>query len=47
MEKEYIRQAAAAARELMETAEMKSGQILVVGCSSSEVESYRLGTHSS
>lgn len=47
MEKEYIQQAADAARELMETADMKPGQILVVGCSSSEVESYRLGTHSS
>lgn len=40
-------QAAHAATELMETAKMKPGQILVVGCSSSEVEAFRLGTHSS
>lgn len=46
IQKDYVRQAAAAARELMEIAGMKAGQILVVGCSSSEVDSYRLGTHS-
>ncbi|MCI5649783.1 MAG: TIGR01440 family protein [Fusicatenibacter sp.] len=33
--------------ELIETAKMKRGQILVVGCSSSEIAHYRLGTHSS
>lgn len=47
MEQNYILEAAKAARELIETADMQPGQILVVGCSSSEVEGCRLGTHSS
>lgn len=33
--------------ELLETASMKPGQILVVGCSSSEIDSYKIGSHSS
>ena len=33
--------------ELLETARMEPEQILVVGCSSSEIASYRLGSHSS
>ncbi len=33
--------------ELLETAKLKKGQILVVGCSSSEVGSYKIGSHSS
>lgn len=47
MEQNYILEASKAARELIETADMQPGQILVVGCSSSEVEGCRLGTHSS
>ena len=34
-------------RELMETANLKQGQILVVGCSSSEIGSFKIGSHSS
>ena len=34
-------------RELMETAGLKQGQILVVGCSSSEIGSFKIGSHSS
>ena len=33
--------------ELLEVAKLKPGQILVVGCSSSEVGSFRIGSHSS
>lgn len=40
-------QAAMATRELIEKSQICGGQILVVGCSSSEIEHYRLGTHSS
>ena len=32
--------------ELLAVAKMKPGQILVVGCSSSEIGSYRIGSHS-
>ena len=34
-------------REFMETAGLKPGQILVVGCSSSEIGSFKIGSHSS
>lgn len=34
-------------RELMEKADLKQGQILVVGCSSSEIGSFKIGSHSS
>ena len=33
--------------ELMEVALLKPGQILVVGCSSSEIDSFKIGSHSS
>lgn len=36
-----------AARELLELAKMKKGEILVVGCSTSEVAGVRIGTYSS
>lgn len=36
-----------AAGELLEVAKLKPGQILVAGCSSSEVGSFRIGSHSS
>ena len=32
--------------ELMEAARLKPGQILVVGCSSSEIDSFKIGSHS-
>ena len=40
-------QAYSAAKEIMETAGLKKGQILVVGCSTSEVMGDRIGTNSS
>ena len=36
-----------ARQELMEVALLKPGQILVVGCSSSEIDSFKIGSHSS
>ena len=48
MDLEKIRQEACfVAEELIETAQMKQGQILVVGCSSSEIHNSNLGTDSS
>ncbi len=41
------RQAVSAAWELLETANMKEGQILVVGCSSSEIAAHAIGCYSS
>ena len=40
-------QAMAVTKELIETAGMKPGQILVVGCSSSEVAAHKIGCYSS
>lgn len=40
-------QAAAAADAFFETAKMKAGQILVVGCSSSEIAAQKIGSFSS
>ena len=34
-------------RELLEAARLKPGQLLVVGCSSSEIEAHRIGSYSS
>ena len=46
MDLEKIRQeACSVAEELIETAQMKQGQILVVGCSSSEIHNSKLGTY--
>ena len=44
---EISRQCTAAVTELCEAADLKKGQILVVGCSSSEVLGKRIGTFSS
>lgn len=33
-------------KELLHAAHMKAGQILVVGCSSSEIDSFKIGSHS-
>ena len=40
-------QAKKVAEELLEAAKLREGQILVVGCSSSEIDSFRIGSHSS
>ena len=40
-------QAKTAAAELLEVSGIREGQILVVGCSSSEIGSFRIGSHSS
>ena len=47
MNEERTAQAYSAAAELCEKANLKKGQILVVGCSSSEVCGDRIGTNSS
>uniref|UniRef100_UPI003FEDCEEA DUF436 family protein n=1 Tax=Faecalibacterium sp. TaxID=1971605 RepID=UPI003FEDCEEA len=36
-----------AVEELLEQAKLKKGDVFVVGCSSSEIASYRIGSHSS
>lgn len=41
------KQASAVTRELCEKANLKKGQILVIGCSSSEVQGDRIGSNSS
>ena len=46
MMQQIAEQAAAAARELCETARLKKGDILVVGCSTSEVRGSKIGTDS-
>lgn len=40
-------QTAQVLRELLDAAVMKEGQILVAGCSSSEIEAHRIGSYSS
>lgn len=44
---EIAAQAAEITEELIETAKMKEGQILVVGCSSSEIAAHTIGCYSS
>lgn len=44
---EIAAQAASIAEELIETANMKPGQILIVGCSSSEIAAHAIGCYSS
>ena len=46
MMQQIAEQAAAAVRELCETAKLKAGDILVVGCSTSEVRGSKIGTDS-
>lgn len=46
MYSELINQAEDVTREIVETANLKKGQILVVGCSSSEICGDRMGTNS-
>ena len=43
---QYKQQAAAAALELVETAKLRAGQTVVVGCSTSEVTGHRIGSFS-
>ena len=40
-------EAKAAAEQLCEAARVKAGQIVIIGCSSSEISGYRVGSHSS
>ncbi len=47
METEITRDTQIAVRELIEAAHLTSGQILVIGCSSSEMIGERIGKHSS
>ena len=44
---ELKEQAAAAAHEIIEVSGIKKGQILVVGCSTSEISGHKIGTDSS
>ena len=44
MMKNIFNQAQSAANELIEKAEIKSGDIVVIGCSTSEVIGERIGT---
>lgn len=44
---EIRKQAEEAAREIYELSGLKKGQLLVVGCSSSEISDYHIGSHSS
>ena len=46
-EKELYRQARAAAEEIMEKAKLHRGQLLVVGCSTSEILGDKIVSHSS
>ncbi len=43
---EINQQAKTATKELLEIANLKKGQIFVVGCSSSEIGGYKIGSHS-
>ena len=44
--KEITKQAHDAALELIERSGIKAGQVMVVGCSTSEIQGYNLGSHS-
>ncbi len=46
MNTDFKNQAYTAARELIATAGLKAGDLLVVGCSSSEIAGEKIGTHS-
>ena len=43
---EIRKQAKEVLRELLETAKLQPGQILVAGCSSSEIGNFKIGSHS-
>ena len=47
IERDITKAAETAVRELIETAHLKEGQILVIGCSSSEMVGERIGKNSS
>lgn len=47
MLEQIARQARQAVNELMDTAHLEKGDVLVVGCSSSEMVGLKIGTHSS
>lgn len=44
---EIRNQAENAARELLEAVQLKDGDLVVIGCSSSEISDHRIGSHSS
>lgn len=44
---EIRKQTADAVNELLDAAHLKEGELLVIGCSSSEISDYRIGSHSS
>ena len=44
---EIKKQAGKAAKELMEVSHLKEKDLVVIGCSSSEISDYRIGSHSS
>ncbi len=46
MNNQYANEAAAAAKELIQAGKLKKGDLLVVGCSSSEILGEKIGTHS-
>ncbi len=46
MNTQYANEAAAAARELIQTGKLQKGDLLAVGCSSSEILGEKIGTHS-
>ena len=46
MSTNFTEQAKAAVRELIEEAKLQAGDLLVVGCSSSEILGQKIGTHS-
>lgn len=47
MIEEIRKQAGTAARELLDASGLKEGDLVVAGCSSSEISDYRIGSHSS
>ena len=47
MLEEIRNQAASAARELIDAAHLKEGDLIIVGCSSSEIAAHQIGTFSS
>ena len=47
MLEDISKQAADAAAELLEAAHLKEHDLVVIGCSSSEIAEYRIGSHSS
>ena len=47
MLKEYKKEAYDTVQELLSAANLEQGDILVAGCSTSEISAYKIGSHSS